>query len=569
MKKFCSLLVLVFFTFSGLLAQQPSAGGFGGIYPADIPSEKQMSESQLKTISKTIEANITTLKARGVIKENRGAADTVKFGWPLRQSAGFNDPGYYGISNYVDQDPVKDKIKEYNCGSRTYDGHRGTDIFTYPFFWAKQDQNAVEVIAGADGVIVAKYDNNPDTSCANCDPNQPNCQWNAIYVRSNIDGTIAWYGHLKKNSLTSKIIGAPVSRGEYLGVVGSSGNSTGPHLHFEVWLNSNYNFLVDPWEGVCNQDGNSPFWESQQPYYNPGIIKLSTSESVPQFSQCYQGGNSEKPAFKNSYYLNETVYLEAFVRDNIPGKKYAIKILRPNGLTKYSWNLDAFNSFYAAAWFYYYYPAATTFNEVGTWKWVVTYEGKTEEHPFTILAPLPLTLLSFTGEKVGKIARLNWNTTNEENVEKFVAERSRDGNIFESVGIVNAKGSGRGSITNEYNLNDAFPQSGDNFYRLKMMDRDGKSSLSAVVKLNMPIAPGNLVLISNPADKELRFVCNDDIKMAGVKIIDQFGRTMVLKNLSILRNQQSVINVSNLAAGSYHLVIYADKTLLTRSFIKQ
>jgi hypothetical protein len=45
----------------------------------------------------------------------------------MRKKAGLTDPDFYGISNYVDENSTS-IIKDYNCGSRSYDGHLGTDI---------------------------------------------------------------------------------------------------------------------------------------------------------------------------------------------------------------------------------------------------------------------------------------------------------------------------------------------------------------------------------------------------------------------------------------------------------
>ncbi len=44
-------------------------------------------------------------------------------------------------------------------------------------------------------------------------------------------GIVTLYAHLSSIGVPS---GAPVSRGQHLGAVGSTGYSTGPHLHFEV-----------------------------------------------------------------------------------------------------------------------------------------------------------------------------------------------------------------------------------------------------------------------------------------------------------------------------------------------
>lgn len=53
---------------------------------------------------------------------------------------------------------------------------------------------------------------------------------NKIEVR-HWDGTVSWYGHLSRFSVG---VGAEVMPGDVIGRVGSTGNSTGPHLHLEI-----------------------------------------------------------------------------------------------------------------------------------------------------------------------------------------------------------------------------------------------------------------------------------------------------------------------------------------------
>ena len=48
------------------------------------------------------------------------------------------------------------------------------------------------------------------------------------------------YGHLLRSRVK---VGQKVKRGQIIGFLGNSGRSTGPHLHFEVWLKSR---LIDP-----------------------------------------------------------------------------------------------------------------------------------------------------------------------------------------------------------------------------------------------------------------------------------------------------------------------------------
>ncbi len=68
---------------------------------------------------------------------------------------------------------------------------------------------------------------------------------NWIQVKAD-DGTVTMYGHMAGSGvLVSK--GQHVTAGDVIGLVGSEGFSTGPHLHFEVWKNGTTKIDPAPW----------------------------------------------------------------------------------------------------------------------------------------------------------------------------------------------------------------------------------------------------------------------------------------------------------------------------------
>ncbi|MER6404830.1 LysM peptidoglycan-binding domain-containing M23 family metallopeptidase [Streptomyces viridosporus] len=65
---------------------------------------------------------------------------------------------------------------------------------------------------------------------------------NQVVIKLN-DGYYAQYAHLSSLSVSA---GQAVSAGQQVGLSGSTGNSTGPHLHFEIRTSPNYGSDVDP-----------------------------------------------------------------------------------------------------------------------------------------------------------------------------------------------------------------------------------------------------------------------------------------------------------------------------------
>ena len=232
----------------------------------------------MQEIQAQIKLNIQSLKAQGKIDPNIFNKDRVQFSFPLQVSDNYDAYNYWGIWNFVDQAPTSVDDLDYNCGTRTYPGHEGTDFFIGPFPWQMMENESVEIVAAADGMIVYKEDFGIPDNCLN------QTEWNAIHVL-HLDNSIAMYGHIKQNSLTDKEYGEFVSAGEYLGIVGSSGGSPSPHLHIVFYADDFYN-LIDPYSGECNYLNDESRWIEQTEYWQPGIFRIVTHDEHPNLDDC-------------------------------------------------------------------------------------------------------------------------------------------------------------------------------------------------------------------------------------------------------------------------------------------
>lgn len=386
-----NILLILCSVASGSVAQVlPPDGGGNFTFAGQVKDE--ISPQLRSAIIAKLKSNVARLNAEGKLPQPTNATATA-FGWITKQAPGYNDNGAIGISNYVDENPAfPNAVLDYNCGNRSYDlssgyNHKGTDIFLWPFYWQKMSNNEVQVVAGAAGTIIGKDDGNFDQNCSFC----TSCNWNAVYIQQ-ADGSVAWYGHMKAGTLTSKSVGQTVAAGEFLGIVGSSGSSTAPHVHFEVYTNNSFTQLVDPWAGPCNNlNGTTSWWASQQPYYVPTINKVMTHGNAPAMNTNCPGGQTVNE--KRNFSDGDSIWLASYFRDQQNGQSAQYTIYYPDGTVWTSWTQN-FNATYYASWWYWKFflpnPAPP-----GTWRFECAYNGQKATAYFNVnSSPLPVCALN-------------------------------------------------------------------------------------------------------------------------------------------------------------------------------
>lgn len=178
-------------------------------------------------------------------------------------------------------------------------------------------------------------------------------------------------------------------------------------------------------------------------------------------------------------------------------------------------------------------------------------------------SPVPVKLEYFSINKKDNSNQLNWKASCTSSSATFVIERSEDGIRFKSIGNISAT---LLRCQLPFNFTDNRPEAGKNYYRLKIMDAEGKSFYSKVI-----------VVGNNKAGIEITAVANNTVyinsnkqQSVTIKVIASDGKEIVNQKQTISSGSNSIpLQIAKAARAVYTLVVAASNgEVVTKRFVK-
>jgi hypothetical protein len=187
----------------------------------------------------------------------------------------------------------------------------------------------------------------------------------------------------------------------------------------------------------------------------------------------------------------------------------------------------------------------------------------------TSVVILPVRLLDFAAAKTTSGALVSWTTTDELDINRYEVQRSLDGTQFASIGQLLSKGNGSFA----YQLPDGLGgvQARTVYYRLRIVDKDGKVSYSPVVRL---ILDGKAQFAVNPNPFRSAFTVQTTAAANGqahIRLINVDGQRVyqTVKAITTGNNVLLVNGLENLPAGVYVVEVMADGAVNRQRIVKQ
>lgn len=180
-----------------------------------------------------------------------------------------------------------------------------------------------------------------------------------------------------------------------------------------------------------------------------------------------------------------------------------------------------------------------------------------------LVTPLPVTLLSFTATKSQHTALLNWETSVELNSDRFDIEHSTTGKDWGLIGKVKSKGTSTQKVA--YTFIHEAPKTGTNFYRLKMVDRDGSSAYSTVRNLYFD-GNNTTALYPNPASDVVYISHKDLSTIRSISLVALDGRQLLF--IDAVKDRS--VSLKGIPTGSYILKIsYRNGNVENHKIVKE
>jgi ELWxxDGT repeat protein len=181
----------------------------------------------------------------------------------------------------------------------------------------------------------------------------------------------------------------------------------------------------------------------------------------------------------------------------------------------------------------------------------------------TAVVPFPLSLTDFIAQIKNERPELRWTTQQEVNVSHFNIQRSIVGTAFMTIGKVAAQG---GISTNNYTYTDErLNKSGTYYYRLEMIDNDGKKTYSNIVSVKMN--SGFNFSLATTKNQVMLNVGEIDGAVT-IRLIDINGKVYLQQKQKLVKGETVTLPTTNLSSGIYLISVEHDGMIKTERFFK-
>lgn len=160
---------------------------------------------------------------------------------------------------------------------------------------------------------------------------------------------------------------------------------------------------------------------------------------------------------------------------------------------------------------------------------------------------LPVKLLSFTSAINGCNVNLSWQVTGESNFAYYAIERSENATSFAEIGRIEP--SSNNSPLKPYNFIDNSAAKGTAFYRLRLVDKDGRYEFSSVKSVTLNCTGNNKVLVyPTLSDGTVNIKLPPGLNNARIQVVNSIGEVVIIDESKRLNR---TIMLKNLANGIY------------------
>ncbi|MFY7899557.1 MAG: T9SS type A sorting domain-containing protein, partial [Chitinophagaceae bacterium] len=184
----------------------------------------------------------------------------------------------------------------------------------------------------------------------------------------------------------------------------------------------------------------------------------------------------------------------------------------------------------------------------------------------TSTTPLPTNFISVSAQQKGIAIEVGFITSNETNMHVYEVEESKDGSSFTKGATLEAKN----TAINNYTWLDVNVNNGNNYYRVKAIEKNGTIKYSQVVNVNVGKQSASFKVYPNPVKGGVVNLQLTDIERGvyTVRVLNNLGQEVANKQMVHNGgNAIETIGIGNVPTGKYNMIITNGASTVTKTVI--